>query len=217
MTQQPPDQQQQRGFIADILNRLLSWLDKPWKAFALVGIAIVAGLGYGGWLSRDALVDAWKMSSGRPILKRSELPQMMKHLRQEAKADIVAIWALNLMANAMNFELGFKRYDEAWEFHPKRIPAIRDPISEPRGLSEIMSGQIICRTPDKDSSDGDLFLRAMRDYKIVHFCLVPVPPAPNILVAIMIIGWIEDPDPQAEEAALGLARETAATMVSRWE
>jgi len=215
MTQQPPEQQH-RGMIADLFNRLLSWLDSPWKAFALVGIAIVMGLGYGGWLSRDALVDAWKMSSGRPILKRSELPTMMKHLRVETKADIVALWSLNLMANAMNFELGFKRYDEVWEFSPKRIPAIRDPISEPRGLAEIMTGQIICRTPGKESN-SDLFMRRMKEDKITHFCLIPVPPAPNILVAIMIMGWMEDPDQQTEEAALGLARETAATMVSRWE
>jgi hypothetical protein len=213
---EPPPAQQQRGFILDTLSKFLEWLDSPWKAFALVGIAIVGGLGYGGWMSRDTLVDVWKMTSGRPILKRSEMPAMMTHLRQEAKADVVAIWSLNLSANAMNFELGFQRYDEKWVFSPKRIPAIRDPISEPRGLSEIMAGMIVCRTPAKEAN-GDLFLRAMREAKIRHYCLVPVPPAPNILVAIMIIGWIEDPDAQSEEAALGLARETAATMVSRWE
>jgi len=216
MATSAPEPPTQRGIISDFFFRILEWLDRPWKAFAIVGIAIVIGLGYGGWMSRDTLVDAWKMTSGRPILKRSELPTMLKHLRQETKADIVAIWSLNLMANAMNFEIGFQRYDEKWDFSPKRIPAIRDPISEPRGLSEIMAGHIVCRTPAAESN-GDLFLRAMREEKVSHYCLVPVPPAPNILVAILIVGWIEDPDNQSEEAALGLARETASTMVSRWE
>lgn len=210
---QPPTQ---RGIISDFFTKILDWLDKPWKAFALVGIAIVIGLGYGGWMSRDTISDIWKMSSGRPILKRSELPAMLKNLRAETKADVVAIWALNLSANAMNFELGFERYDEKWEFTPKRIPAIRDPVSEPRGLSEIMAGHIVCRTPSKETN-GDLILRRMREEKISHFCIVPVPPAPNVLVAVMLIGWIENPDHYTEEAALGLARETASTMVSKWE
>lgn len=210
----PPSQSQ--GFIQETISKLLGWLDKPWKAFALVGIAIVIGLGYGGWLSRDALVDAWKMSAGRPILKRSELNTTLKHLRSETKADIVAYWSLNLSANAMNFEDGVKNFGEHWEFSPKRIPAIREPVSQPRGLSEIMSGQIICRIP-KDTDNLDLFHRRMQLEGISRVCLVPVPPAPNILVGILLLAWVKDPDASTEEAALGLARETAATMVSRWE
>jgi len=216
MTHEAPQPQQQRGFISDTLSKLLEWLDKPWKAFALVGIAIVIGLGYGGWMSRDTISDIWRMSSGRPILKRSELPAMLKNLRVETKANVVALWSLNLSANAMNFEIGYKNHDEPWVFSPKRIPAIRDPVSEPRGLSDIMAGTIVCRNSNKDTN-GDLFLRAMREHKISHYCIVPVPPAPNILVAILVIGWADDPDHQSEEAALGLARETASTMVSKWE
>jgi hypothetical protein len=52
---------------------------------------------------------------------------------------------------------------------------------------------------------------------IHRMCIIPVPPAPNILVGIMIVAWITPPDASTEEAALGLARETASTMVSRWE
>jgi hypothetical protein len=210
---QPPPQ---RGFIADLIHRLLEWLDSPWKAFALVGIAIVAGLGYGGWMSRDALVDTWKMSSGRPVLKRSELSGTLKHLRVETKADIVAMWSLKLDANAMYFEEGYKNYDEKWEFAPVRLPAIRDPVSEPKYLAEIMAGSIVCRIP-VEATNGDLFNRRMVKEKVTRYCIVPVPPAPNILVGILIIAWIKDPDPATEEAALGLARETASTMVSRWE
>lgn len=215
MTQQPP-QQPQRGFIFDTLNRLLEWLDRPWKAFAIVGIAVVIGLGYGGWLSRDMLVEAWKMSSGRPILKRSELTATLKYLRAETKADIVGYWSLNLSANAMNFEEGVKNFGETWDFSPKRLPAIRDPVSEPRGLAEMMAGQIVCRSPS-DGINGDLFHRRMQADGIHRICLVPVPPAPNILVGILLLAWTKPQDASTEEAALGLARETASTMVTRWE
>lgn len=216
MTHEQPPPQQSRGFISDLISRLLEWLDKPWKAFALVGIAIVIGLGYGGWLSRDALVDAWKMSSGRPILKRSELNATLKYLRAETKADIVGYWSLNLSANAMNFEEGVKNFGETWDFSPKRLPAIRDPVSEPRGLAEIMAGTIVCRVPG-DATNGDLFHRRMHAEGIHRICLVPVPPAPNILVGILLLAWVNVPDSSTEEAALGLARETASTMVTRWE
>jgi hypothetical protein len=211
---QPPPTQ--RGIISDFFFRILEWLDKPWKAFALVGIAIVIGFGYGGWMSRDTLVDVWKMSSGRPILKRSELTATLKHLRSETKSDIVGYWALNLSANAMNFEEGVKNNGEAWDFSPKRLPAIREPVSQPRGLSEIMAGHIVCRTP-VDTVNGDLFHRRMQAEGINRVCLVPVPPAPNVLVGILLLAWAVDPDHSTEEAALGLARETASIMVTKWE
>lgn len=205
----------QRGIILDLIDRVFSWMDRPWKAFALAGLAILIALGWGGWLSRDAIVDAWKMSSGRPILKRSELPEIMKRLRSETGADIVALWSLNLMANAMNFEEGLGDHGKPWEFVPKRLPAIRDPISTPAGLATIMSGQTVCR--ETPSSSDDLVNRRMRAENIVYLCLIPVPPAPNILVGILLLAWAKRPDASSEEAALGLAREIAATMVSRWE
>jgi hypothetical protein len=219
MIETPPPPQQSRGMILDILNRIFEWLDKPWKAIALAGLAILVALGWGGWMSKDALVDVWKMSAGRPILKRSELPEILKHLRSETKADIVAYWSLNLSANAMNFELGVRNFGETWEFTPHRVPAIREPFGSARGLSELMAGQIVCRAVADVAAEanGDLFYRRMRTEKISRVCLIPVPPAPNILVGILVLCWVADPDNSTEEAALGLARETASVMVSRWE
>jgi hypothetical protein len=213
----PPPPNPQRGFIAELAHKLLDWLDKPWKAFAVAGLAVLAGLGYGGWLSRDALIDAWKMSSGRPILKRSELPNLLKMLQNETKADIVGIWTLRLEANAMNFEIAVGKDGKPWDFEPHRLPAIRSPVSEPRGLAEIMAGQIICRSPVGSHTNGDLFARRMVEEGVNRTCLVPIPPAPNILVGVLIIAWKKEPDRSTEEAALGLARETASIMVSRWE
>jgi hypothetical protein len=216
MTEPRPPTPPSRGMILDILSHVFAWLDKPWKAFALAGLAVLVALGWGGWLSRDALVDAWKMSAGRPILKRSEIAERLKHLRAETGADIVGLWSLNLSANAMVFEEALGPHGKPWVFSPQRLPAIRDPVSSPRGLSEIMSGHIVCRTPE-EAANGDLFNRRMITENIHRLCLVPVPPAPNILIGILLLAWINDPDASTEEAALGLARETAATMVSRWE
>ena len=156
------------------------------------------------------------MSSGRPVLKRSEVPKMLAHLRAETGADIVGLWSLNLSANAMNFEEAIGLHGKPWDFTPHRLPAIREPFGSARGLSEIMAGHIVCRITNEGSPE-DLFNKRMKLDNIHRICLIPVPPAPNILVGILLIAWINDPDASSEEAAIGLARETASTMVSRWE
>jgi hypothetical protein len=213
MSEQPPP----RGFIFDLLDRVLKWLDKPWKALALAGLAILVALGWGVWTSRDSLPAIWRMSAGRPVLKRSELPELLSHLRAETGADVVAFWGLNISANAMNFELGIGPYGRPWDFIPHRLPAIRDPCSTSLGgWSKTMAGQIICRSPEPDS-DGDLFDRRMLADKIHRICVVPVPNSTNILVGLLLIAWLDDPDSWTEEAALGLAQETAATILSRWK
>jgi hypothetical protein len=206
MSEPPPPAS--RGFIFNLIDRLLKWLDKPWKALALAGLAILVALGWSGWTSRDTLTDIWRMSAGRPILKRSELPETLQRLRAETGADIVGFWSLNLSANAMSFELGIGLHGKPWVFTPTRLPAIRDPgNASPRGLSDIMAGQIICRAPSPDG-DGDLFNRRMLADHIHRICIVPVPPAPNILVGVLLVAWINDPDPSTEEAA--------ATQDHRW-
>jgi hypothetical protein len=214
MTNPPPSPPPSRGIILDILDRIFGWLDRPWKAFALAGLAVLVAFGWGGWLSRDALVDVWRMSAGRPVLKRSEVPKILAHLR--AGADIVGLWSLNLSANAMNFEEAIGLHGKPWDFIPHRLPAIREPFGSAKGLSEIMAGHIVCRSVEQYGND-DLFNRRMIADNIHRLCLVPVPPAPNILIGILLLCWISDPDASSEEAALGLARETAAGMVSRWE
>lgn len=210
----PPQPPQSKGWVLDILDRIFSWLDKPWKAFALAGLAVMIAFGWGGWLSRDALVDIWKMSAGRPILKRSEVPAMLLNLRSETGADIVGLWSLNLSANAMVFEEAIGLHGKPWVFSPKRLPAVRD--TPPRTLTQIMNGQVVCRIPEETGNE-DLFNKRMIADNIHRLCLIPVPPAPNILVGILVLAWIKGPDASSEEAALGLARETASTMVSRWE
>jgi hypothetical protein len=135
-----------RGFVFDLIDRLLKWLDKPWKAVALAGLAILVALGWSGWTSRDTLTDIWRMSAGRPVLKRSELPETLKHLRAETDADVIGYWSLNLSANAMNFEDGIGAHGKQWDFIPHRLPAIRDPgNATARGLADIMAGHITRR------------------------------------------------------------------------
>ena len=40
--QVPPPQHQ--GFIFGLVERIFAWLDKPWKAFAIAGLAILVAL-----------------------------------------------------------------------------------------------------------------------------------------------------------------------------
>jgi hypothetical protein len=204
--------------IIDLLDRFLRWLDRPWKAFALAGLAILVALGWGGWLSRDALVDAWKMSFGNPVLKRAEVSGILKDLRAETGADIVALWSAKLSSDALYFIEGIGLHGKVWDFTPHRIPIHRERgVQTPHGYAQLLAGRTVCRVPTVDTSDGDLFERRMVDEKIAEYCLIPVPPAPNILSAILVIAWLSPPDYSSKEAALGLALDTASTMVSRWE
>jgi hypothetical protein len=98
----PPQPPPSRGMIFDLIDRILRWLDKPWKAIALAGLAILVALGWSGWTSRDTITDIWKMSVGKPI-SNDRKSRILKNLRIETGADIVGLWSLRLGANAMEF------------------------------------------------------------------------------------------------------------------
>ena len=65
MSDQPP-----QGTIAGIIDRVLKFIDKPWKAATIVILFIVIG---GGWIvyeKRDELFEAWLT----PTSARAEAP-----------------------------------------------------------------------------------------------------------------------------------------------
>jgi hypothetical protein len=196
-----------------LLDRLLSYCDKPWKVVAIIALAIVGGAGWLIWDKRDVLFDVWLTPTAR-VLKTAEVPAALAKLTTETSADLVQIWAVDLGSNSQWF-LGARRHDGERPVipAPRRLPVMVT-ASDVGALIDVMEGHPICLDLSKT---GSPLARRLEERGMKRGCAIPIPPTNESFLGVIYLAWSEDnmPDASAENVAAGVAREIAASLATR--
>ena len=205
MSDQPP-----QGTIAGIIDRVLKFIDRPWKAATIVILFIVIG---GGWIvyeKRDELFEAW-LTPTSPELKTGDMPEALVKLTAETDAELVQIWQVDLPSNSQWF-LGARRHDGERPVipSPRRLPII-DHTSDVSRLVEVLDGRPTCVDLHAEGTPvaRRLFERGMR-----RGCAIPIPPNPESFLGVIYLAWGERTDQSNENVAVGVAREIARKLAT---
>jgi hypothetical protein len=205
VSDQPPS-----GHVVGIVDRVLRFIDRPWKAVAVVVLILIIGFGWAAWEKRDELLEAW-LTPSVPELKTAEIPAALDLLTTETDADIIQIWAVDLQSNSQWF-LGARRHDGQRPVipSPRRLPVIVHSI-DVKALSQVMEGAPAC----VDLTDhGSPIGRRLEERGMKRACAIPIPPGPESFVGVIYLAWIAPIDVQAEGVAIGAAREIARKLAT---
>jgi hypothetical protein len=198
------------GTVGGLLDRVLRFIDTPWKAVVVVVLLVVIGVGWLAYEKRDELFEAW-LTPDAPELKTSDIPEALDKLVAETDADIVQIWAVDLGSNSQWF-LGARLHSGERPVipSPRRLPVIVH-SSDVRALVEVMDGTPSC----VDLSDaGSPIARRLEARGMKRGCAIPVPPGPESFVGVIYLAWTKSPDHQTEGVAVGSAREIARKLAT---
>ena len=205
MSDQPPS-----GNVAGLVDRVLRFVDAPWKAVALVGVILTVGFGWVLYEKRNELFEAW-LTPDTPELRTSEVPEALSKLTAETNADLVQIWAVDLSSNSQWF-LGARRHDGERPVipSPRRLPII-DHTSDVRRLVDILEGHPVCADL---SIDGTPVARRLAERGMKRGCGIPIPPNPESFVGVIYLAWPNATDASNENVAVGAAREIARKLAT---
>jgi hypothetical protein len=196
--------------VAGLLDRVLRFIDRPWKAFALAGLLVLAGIGALIYDKRDELFEAW-LTPTSPELRVSDVPEALEKLAIETNADLVQIWQVDLSSNSQWF-LGARRHNGERPVipSPRRLPII-DHTSDVRKLVEVLDGRPVCvdLTPEGTPVARRLAERGMR-----RGCGIPIPPNPESFLGVIYLAWEQPTDVSNENVAVGTAREVARKLAT---
>lgn len=204
MSDQPP------SGVAGILDRILKFVDRPWKAFAIAGLALLAFFGWIAYERRDELFEAW-LTPSAPELRTADVPEALDKLTTETDADIVQVWAVDLGSNSQWF-IGARRHDGQRPVipSPRRLPVIVH-TSDVKALVEVMDGTPSC----VDLSEaGSPIARRLEARGMKRGCAIPIPPGPESFVGVIYLAWTKPADVQTEGVAVGAAREIARKLAT---
>jgi hypothetical protein len=204
------DQPPPSGHVVGIVDRVLRFMDAPWKAVTIVVLILVIGVGWIAWEKRAELLEAW-LTPDTPELKTDAIPEALDRLTVETDADLVQIWAVNLGTNSQWF-LGARRHDGERPVipSPRRLPIVVH-ASDVKALVQVMDGSPSCVDL---SETGSPLARRLKERGMKRGCAVPIPPGPESFVGVIYLAWITPVDVQTEGVAIGAAREIARKLAT---
>jgi hypothetical protein len=208
MTGEPP--RRELTGLAAIVDRVLFFLDAPWKLVALIVLMIFGVAGVVVYEQRDELLEAW-LTPSSPELRTDAVPEALAELATSTDAALVQVWAVDLASNSQRF-LGARRHDGERPVipSPRRLPII-DHTSDVRKLVDVLDGHPTCVDlgPEGTPVARRLYERGMR-----RGCAVPIPPTAESFVAVIYLSWPKATDASNENVAVGAAREVAKLLAT---
>ena len=192
------------------VDKILRFVDRPWKIAAVVVLALTLVLGMTLWEKRGELAEAILEHYVTPRLEPARFPKLARLLINETGAEVVVLAEVSARTNLIKNVDGAKRGDPGWE--PQKSPrplfaVMRDPVA----VVDLIEGRVSCR--DIATQDG------IEDQELARLglkrrCYVAVPPVLDALVGGLEIAWITPLSAEREAGAARLLYQAASQLAS---
>jgi hypothetical protein len=181
-----------------LLSAALAFIDKPWKALALAGLAVVGLILYIAYERRDDIADAILHHKLAPRLVTKNYKAEAANLLAVTGANASALFTLDLDANSIAFVAGYDRAGAPWAIYPLPQVALTDDSIMPLVI-RLLEGETVCYDPK--TTDPQIHRKTEAREGIVHSCLIGIPPVLGVRVGLLYLGWRAIPSRSEEITA----------------
>ena len=192
-----------------VLDRVLSYVDSPFKLFAILLMAVFTFAGYFVWQNQAFLLSAYKEQQKLPTIAEDRVEDVAAHLFKNTDATVVAIFKVNPMFGNRVLYRAYTKQGRDKTLEGLDVGLFTSNAANNRDVVALMAGEIPCSHYKTAQSEIGLWYI---EKGMVYGCRVGVPPEPGKLVGQITVGWREEPpDPDAYRVLLQIA----STMLSR--
>lgn len=205
-----PPNGRRNGLVGTVLDRLLGYADRPWRAAFILVLLLVCAIGFALWEERAAFLRL--LSRPEPTALRSDLVPVVANLLAKTTAEGVAIWSVNLANDIGQLVLARRRNGEVWQVQPTVLAAIHEQTHVGM-LSKIIRGEPACVDTHETLGPVGQFLVADGMF---WMCLIPEPPSSTeLLIGLVMLSWKTDPSRAYTDQAIGVARSMTDQIIMR--
>jgi hypothetical protein len=197
---------------AGVFERLLVFMDKPWKAAVVVVLLVIAGFGYMIYLERARIADAVLNSIG-DLAKLNDTAFIADapRLLRDTRGDLAILVDLDLNDNLMTDRVGIDADGNRWVPSVGPQQALMSNASMPL-LVRFLANEVVCSDTAQAVND-DMQLLSHKGYP--RACLVAVPPVLGVGVGGLVVAWRQPLLPAVETRA-ALVMKSAAMRYASW-
>jgi hypothetical protein len=192
-----------------LIDKVLSYVDSPFKLFAILLMAIFAFVGYFVWQNQAFLLGAYKEQRKLPAIAEDRVEDVAAHLFKHTDAVAVTIFKVNPIFGTRVLYRAYTKDGRDKTHEGLDVGLFTANSSNNKDVVALMAGEIPCGAYKTAQSEIGLWYI---EKGMTYGCRVSVPPEQGKFVGQITVGWREEPpDVDAYRTLLQIA----ATMLSR--
>ena len=173
------------------LDKVLGYVDSPFKLFAILVMGIVAFAGYFFWQNQAFLIDAYKENQRMPVINEARADDAASVLLKQTDAKFVAIFKVNpLLGTRVLYRL-YTKDGRSKEMEGLDVGLFSANTSNNNDVVKLMAGEIPCGAYLRAQSEIGIWYMAQG---ATYTCRISVPPDRTRFIGQITAGWVAQPD-----------------------
>lgn len=174
----------------DYLDKILTYVDSPFKLVALVIMAVLAFMGFLIYKNLDLIVGTYKEQQRLPTLAENRLDDAVTHLFKNTQAEVVAIFKVDPILGSRVMYRAYTREGRDKTKEGIDVGLFTANAANNRDVVALMAGEVPCVEYLSAQSEVGLWYieKGMR-----YGCRISVPPEPGKFIGQITVGWKETP------------------------
>lgn len=193
----------------DALSKVLSYVDSPFKLFALLLMAVFAFSGYFVWQNQAFLFEAYKENKKLPMIAEDRAEDVAAHLFKNTDAIVIAIFKVNPLFGTRVLHRAYTREGRDKTHDGLDVGLFTQSSANNRDVVALMANEMPCSKYAVAQSEIGLWYI---EKGVTFGCRVSVPPEQGRFVGQITVGWAKEPtDLNKAQSMLQIA----STMLSK--
>ena len=174
-----------------IVDKVLTYVDSPFKLFAVILMGVIAFAGYFLWQNQEFMRDAYKESKKLPEINTPRADEASAMLFKQTGATVVAIFKVNPLFNSRVVYKAYTKDGRDKSIADIDVGLFTHSTANNNDVVKLMTSEIPCGQYRYAQSEVGLWYIE----KGVGFtCRISVPPDQNRFVGQITVGWAQEPE-----------------------
>jgi hypothetical protein len=192
-----------------LIDKVLGYVDSPFKLFAIVLMAVFTFTGYFLWQNQEFLLGAYKEHKKLPAIAEDRVEDVAAHLFKNTDAAVVAIFKVNPIFGTRILYRAYTKDGRDKTHEGLDVGLFTANASNNKDVVALMASEIPCGPYKTAQSEIGLWYI---EKGVTYGCRVSVPPEQGKFIGQITVGWKEEP-PDVDQYRVLL--QIAATMLSK--
>ena len=173
-----------------IVDKVLSYVDSPFKLFAIILMGVLAFSGYFLWQNQEFMRDAYKESKKLPEINTSRADDAGSMLMKKTGATVVAVFKVNPLFNSRTVYRAYTKDGRDKSIEDIDVGLFSQNSANNADVVRLMTNEIPCGEYRYAQSEVGLWYL---EKGVGYTCRVSVPPDSYRFVGQITVGWAEPP------------------------
>jgi hypothetical protein len=189
------------------LEKVLAYVDSPFKLMAIILMGLVAFAGYFVWQNQTVLIGAYQESKRMPSIYEDRVDDAASVLFKQTDAKFVAIFKVNPILGTRTLYRLYTKDGRSKEMEGLDVGLFTANTANNNDVVKLMAGETPCSSYLRPQSELGIWYISQG---VSFTCRISIPPDRSRFIGQITVGWAEQPENMEHVISM---LEIAATML----